>query len=223
MIRRPPRSTLFPYTTLFRSDLESHGGLAGHDVPVVERRHDRESLAGRGLLRLALPVPGGAAGEPPFAPPLLHAPDLARRRGLGHHHHRAHAEFLAREGEGLAVVAARVGDDPALAHRVRQPPHGVVGPADLEGADGLEVLELEPGVEGRGHVAQRCPHGDAAQPLSGFQNLRRRGHAISSWRGVFPPWRRGGAFAPALAPPAPPSPPPPRPGRPPPLFPTPAP
>src|SRR3989442_11005591 len=26
MIRRPPRSTLFPYTTLFRSVLEDHGG-----------------------------------------------------------------------------------------------------------------------------------------------------------------------------------------------------
>src|SRR3989442_2097705 len=24
MIRRPPRSTLFPYTTLFRSDLDNH-------------------------------------------------------------------------------------------------------------------------------------------------------------------------------------------------------
>src|SRR5438445_9699481 len=27
MIRRPPRSTLFPYTTLFRSCRELHGGL----------------------------------------------------------------------------------------------------------------------------------------------------------------------------------------------------
>src|SRR5258708_18498518 len=26
MIRRPPRSTLFPYTTLFRSSREAHGG-----------------------------------------------------------------------------------------------------------------------------------------------------------------------------------------------------
>src|SRR2546425_8905491 len=26
MIRRPPRSTLFPYTTLFRSVVELHGG-----------------------------------------------------------------------------------------------------------------------------------------------------------------------------------------------------
>src|SRR3712207_8589589 len=30
MIRRPPRSTLFPYTTLFRSDLREKPGLRGH-------------------------------------------------------------------------------------------------------------------------------------------------------------------------------------------------
>src|SRR5258707_9936335 len=32
MIRRPPRSTLFPYTTLFRS-ATSHGSTAGSHVP----------------------------------------------------------------------------------------------------------------------------------------------------------------------------------------------
>src|SRR2546430_7889626 len=37
MIRRPPRSTLFPYTTLFRSDVADH--------PPRLRQHD-----GRGLL-----------------------------------------------------------------------------------------------------------------------------------------------------------------------------
>src|SRR5258708_13176980 len=31
MIRRPPRSTLFPYTTLFRSDTETYGA-AGYTV-----------------------------------------------------------------------------------------------------------------------------------------------------------------------------------------------
>src|SRR3989441_434628 len=31
MIRRPPRSTLFPYTTLFRSDVGDHEGVA-HEV-----------------------------------------------------------------------------------------------------------------------------------------------------------------------------------------------
>src|SRR2546430_3708642 len=45
MIRRPPRSTLFPYTTLFRS-IESHGlprsGLIKSQVkpfPTVKRKH----------------------------------------------------------------------------------------------------------------------------------------------------------------------------------------
>jgi len=32
MIRRPPRSTLFPYTTLFRSTMEIVDG-SGHMVP----------------------------------------------------------------------------------------------------------------------------------------------------------------------------------------------
>src|SRR2546427_9174562 len=50
MIRRPPRSTLFPYTTLFRSDINTSMGdgaqlghasalLAGQAVPVGERWH----------------------------------------------------------------------------------------------------------------------------------------------------------------------------------------
>src|SRR6266478_5027115 len=44
MIRRPPRSTLFPYTTLFRSDRRSHHlqpRLAGHGGRT--RRLDRKS------------------------------------------------------------------------------------------------------------------------------------------------------------------------------------
>src|SRR3712207_7977757 len=33
MIRRPPRSTLFPYTTLFRSDFDAHSGDVRLVVP----------------------------------------------------------------------------------------------------------------------------------------------------------------------------------------------
>src|SRR5438876_8408148 len=40
MIRRPPRSTLFPYTTLFRSVLE---GIRGEGPSMAE--HDRLALA----------------------------------------------------------------------------------------------------------------------------------------------------------------------------------
>src|SRR3712207_9001718 len=42
MIRRPPRSTLFPYTTLFRSpsggDRRAHHAVAPEALGVVERR-----------------------------------------------------------------------------------------------------------------------------------------------------------------------------------------
>src|SRR3989454_6800012 len=40
MIRRPPRSTLFPYTTLFRSRSE-------HDARLVEARRRAEDVAGQ--------------------------------------------------------------------------------------------------------------------------------------------------------------------------------
>src|SRR5690242_21605996 len=35
MIRRPPRSTLFPYTTLFRSGRDSSDRAGGGDAPAV--------------------------------------------------------------------------------------------------------------------------------------------------------------------------------------------
>src|SRR5688572_31079323 len=52
MIRRPPRSTLFPYTTLFRSDARATttGTLAPPTRPVSNRAgrsNDRASGAGR--------------------------------------------------------------------------------------------------------------------------------------------------------------------------------
>src|SRR2546430_17732611 len=57
MIRRPPRSTLFPYTTLFRStaDLMLHAGF--------------------------LPEPGDPDRKP-FLDALAHVADLAKARGV---------------------------------------------------------------------------------------------------------------------------------------------
>src|SRR5256885_16937791 len=40
MIRRPPRSTLFPYTTLFRSDGLALGRLADQTFAVIGEGHD---------------------------------------------------------------------------------------------------------------------------------------------------------------------------------------
>src|SRR2546429_1359716 len=49
MIRRPPRSTLFPYTTLFRSEIEQHGRSdqrrAEDEPQPLERRVQRHVVA----------------------------------------------------------------------------------------------------------------------------------------------------------------------------------
>src|SRR2546430_8880257 len=47
MIRRPPRSTLFPYTTLFRSDRGGKHQEVAHRVALVEGvRQDRDEERG---------------------------------------------------------------------------------------------------------------------------------------------------------------------------------
>src|SRR3712207_7277180 len=40
MIRRPPRSTLFPYTTLFRSGSDTAGDTGSDTVSQCDSRHD---------------------------------------------------------------------------------------------------------------------------------------------------------------------------------------
>src|SRR3712207_7892445 len=48
MIRRPPRSTLFPYTTLFRSRLGGQGGVEGVGVHLTQREvaeHEAQVVA----------------------------------------------------------------------------------------------------------------------------------------------------------------------------------
>src|SRR2546430_3440733 len=54
MIRRPPRSTLFPYTTLFRSAegiLTTRGGMTSH-AAVVARGMGKPCVSGAGSLRV---------------------------------------------------------------------------------------------------------------------------------------------------------------------------
>src|SRR3712207_8321641 len=58
MIRRPPRSTLFPYTTLFRSGVVAVQPFGGQHM-VVDQRHERGEGGGAG----ADPVGGGRDAE----------------------------------------------------------------------------------------------------------------------------------------------------------------
>src|SRR2546429_6921696 len=61
MIRRPPRSTLFPYTTLFRSHV--HRGTPGHGRHPVTAVH-LNRITDRGAARALRPVPGDARPAP---------------------------------------------------------------------------------------------------------------------------------------------------------------
>src|SRR3712207_7025873 len=47
MIRRPPRSTLFPYTTLFRSARLEDDSFGGFEVRRHRRERDRQLFEGR--------------------------------------------------------------------------------------------------------------------------------------------------------------------------------
>src|SRR3712207_7797721 len=56
MFRRPPRSTLFPYTALFRSRLADRGRAGGRDA-VPGERPARRRRDGAMTARRALPYP----------------------------------------------------------------------------------------------------------------------------------------------------------------------
>src|SRR3712207_3955312 len=68
MIRRPPRSTRFPYTTLFRSDHETipegfrrstSALLLNFEVPSVESEYERLRVAGVEILQPLEDLPAG--------------------------------------------------------------------------------------------------------------------------------------------------------------------
>src|SRR3712207_8275583 len=73
MIRRPPRSTLFPYTTLFRSVGEQHHPerRVGDDDVGLQR-----DARGRDLEALA---DGGHGGPPPSPGPSRNTPGTGRK------------------------------------------------------------------------------------------------------------------------------------------------
>src|SRR2546422_5453978 len=70
MIRRPPRSTLFPYTTLFRSCARAttHGSRWSERPPPVRPLTDRHGHGNRPDHRHACPARAGAAHAAPDAP-----------------------------------------------------------------------------------------------------------------------------------------------------------
>src|SRR5256886_12372599 len=81
MIRRPPRSTLFPYTTLFRSRLEAESiHILREVVAECERPVMLYSAGKDGGLMLHLAVKAVYPAAPPF--PLLHVDTTWKCRAM---------------------------------------------------------------------------------------------------------------------------------------------
>src|SRR3712207_1763367 len=107
MIRRPPRSTLFPYTTLFRS--------TGHRLAVVHPAHPHRPVVLHGgdvRGRPARPSPWGATGDGPgggrrpIGP--LGPPDARLLRVVHRHGREACPELAQRGHPPLARVLPRL-------------------------------------------------------------------------------------------------------------------
>src|SRR5256886_9615680 len=99
MIRRPPRSTLFPYTTLFRSPLDEVDGLRALRAPA------RRDVVPR-------PADLVEAVEEPRARQLLEAVE----------HHLAFADAVEEDGGAAAERAAHVQAPGAEPEAVRRDP-----------------------------------------------------------------------------------------------------
>src|SRR2546430_9817498 len=166
MIRRPPRSTLFPYTTLFRSDPlpvvaahPEHRRVAGGAAGAVDARHlarlDAEIIAERRRRRL-----GGSQVR------LLYDGEL---REIGER-----AEPRRRHAGGLPAAAIERAALPRVLHLRAQ-----LGQDDLVAL--LRLSALEPGrpVVGvrrrppRRVVARRPGRAHLIPPRSRFAGLRR--------------------------------------------------
>src|SRR2546429_9301819 len=93
MIRRPPRSTLFPYTTLFRSvppplDLDDHGGDRPHRVDGRGAARPRGVPRAQGARVRRLVAGGGRERLPDRLAPYPPERDGARARGDDARHPR---------------------------------------------------------------------------------------------------------------------------------------
>src|SRR6266540_1037536 len=161
MIRRPPRSTLFPYTTLFRSPRRPGGGPApaerGHaGAPRAAPPRGRHAVPGRGVRRRAAPARAAAPG-------LVGARRLgARVRGDRPPRARAEPPPGAEDG---GRRAARRRDRARLLEPARRDP-GLVGHARARSPRGRRAAARVGGWHHRGGAPRGGRDAPAPHPLA---------------------------------------------------------
>src|SRR2546426_6133635 len=213
MIRRPPRSTLFPYTTLFRSRPSAPRLRAGR---LAGARRDHLALGGVPDGRRRLPgesQPPHPAGADQLADLVLVRTDPVRDHALHQHPHGADRRHLrpvrARDALGRGTTPSLRAGDPV-------PPgarHQAAGDAPRGRA------RVSGGLEGAPRQARAPVRGQAAAHLRRQRPWRERWASRGAPRpaeGGTPKTesarnvRRGGAPPPPRPPPPPPPAPPPQ-------------
>ena len=124
-------------------DLHADGALPGDDVGVVERVDERQPPLARYLDRLLVGVVEIVAVQHHLAAEVEHRLDLDVRRGLRHHDHGRNAAAARRQRHALGMVAGRGADHAAAGDGLGEVRDLVVGAAQLEREDRLQVLALE--------------------------------------------------------------------------------
>src|SRR5438034_447542 len=172
MIRRPPRSTLFPYTTLFRSLLHPESLAGRHGPRVGPRRHggrvalarvDSRGTAGCGV-RAAFRRAGERAGTVACAVSFLTgSPDSFVRRDMSFTQRLVYLSVLATSlpGSAAASLSAQqpVTRDQAAAAALVRGARAAFGRADTAAAGGvLHGARLYPNPSASASYSKDVPH-----------------------------------------------------------------
>src|SRR5690554_4445189 len=167
MIRRPPRSTLFPYTTLFRSGGEVLADIDADHPVVAARLHPLDQVVDAGVVEPHAVDDGAGLGQPEGP-----RPGVARLGLRGHGAHLDEAE--AQRSQGIQVVGVLV-EPRGEAH-----PVGKAQPHHLHRI--LHPLAPEPPRQSQSSGDIEPPEGD---PVGGLriqaeqQRAGKRVHSIS--------------------------------------------
>ena len=149
--------------------LLADGALPGDHLDVIKRRDQGVALQRGEAATLAVGLVEAIAKQHDVAALPAHRVDLDVRRGLGHHDDRLDTELGGRQGDPLGVVAGGGGDDAALLLLLGQGSDLVVGAAQLEGVDRLQILPLQADVvaEPLGEFLQGLQGGDPRRLVDG--------------------------------------------------------
>ena len=130
-------------TARVAENLVTNRPLPRNDERIVERMHEGESLLRADLVAPRLGIGVGVTSQNNFRAHGPHGVDFDRRRRERHDDHSAHIELPRSVGDPLGVVTSARRDHAFFELVLRQMRHLVVGAADLEAEDRLQVFAFE--------------------------------------------------------------------------------